>query len=432
MPRNSTRRQLKIEHLEQRQVLSTLPTAQEQYMLELINEARTNPAAAAERIEETLDDDTKDTLDFYNVDLGAALNQIASTPKRAPVAWSGDLAQAATDHTSDLIARNVQSHYGPNGEDLGDRLDKVGYDSYSSAAENVFSSARSVDNAMQAFLIDWNNPGQGHRQNIQQMDQGQDDFTDAGLSMKSVPTQNWNPFLGAGDSTATAKRYTVTQVFGRSNDAQPQVLGVVYNDASKNNFYDEGEGIGGAKIRVVNAKTGQEFDATSWASGGYQVDVPSGSYQVYANVNGKDLKPVPITVGTDNVKVDFETSRAQVATTPSTPVVTTPTATVSRPVTLASAPTPKAQTVTATPAAAASTASKTASVAATSTSKSSNDSSDDSSDTPVKSVDLPRNLSLLIRYRAAVSRRFLLANVDPTVRNNAVTSTISNVRFWKA
>ena len=51
MTRPRFRRSLRFDNLETRELLSGVtagPTAQEQYMLELVNQARTNPQAAAE------------------------------------------------------------------------------------------------------------------------------------------------------------------------------------------------------------------------------------------------------------------------------------------------------------------------------------------------------------------------------------------------
>ena len=51
MARFQFRRSLRFENLEARQLMSSGgPTDQEQYMLQLLNEARTNPAAAAAQL----------------------------------------------------------------------------------------------------------------------------------------------------------------------------------------------------------------------------------------------------------------------------------------------------------------------------------------------------------------------------------------------
>ena len=66
MTRPKFRRSLRFENLETRQLMSAGgPTAQEQYMLELINQARTNPQAAADRVTSNLTPDVVATLNYY-------------------------------------------------------------------------------------------------------------------------------------------------------------------------------------------------------------------------------------------------------------------------------------------------------------------------------------------------------------------------------
>src|SRR5512143_2051442 len=78
MTRLKTRRTLRLEALENRSLLTAAggPSAQAQYMLELINLARTNPAAVAERVTSNLDANVAATLQHYNVDLNAVKQEI--------------------------------------------------------------------------------------------------------------------------------------------------------------------------------------------------------------------------------------------------------------------------------------------------------------------------------------------------------------------
>jgi uncharacterized protein YkwD len=461
----------RIENLEQRLVLSAMPTAQEQYMLELINEARTNPTAAAERIEATLSENTLDTLDHYNVDLNKALNQIAAAEERAPVGWDPQLAEAADSHSKDLIKRNTQSHYGPNGETLSDRIEDAGYKSYDAAAENVMANSESVDQAVQAFLIDWNNPGLGHRKNILQPDASQPEFTEAGLAVVPMAAKS-NPFLGG----SAQPRVMVTQVFAAEKAADPKVLGVVYEDGNSDKFYTEGEGISGAKIKLVDTKTGDQYDATSWTAGGYQVEVPSGTYLVSAEVEGKKVSSVRVDVADSNVKVDFDLSNLPVsAPKPATPATPSkPTTPTPKPATTTPAPTKATTTPTpkpvATPAATSPSTDSSPAPASTPSAGPTSPPTTPASPAPVpqaepdstpvsestapvvieeqptrsaETTDRPsrpannlRGLTLLIRYRAAVTRRFLItadAASDAGATTTAPTvSKFTSLRSWRA
>lgn len=458
MLRPIRRRRPSLESLEQRQALSTTPTGGEQYLLELINQARTDPSAAAERIEQTIAPETLGAIDQYNVDLQQALDQIADATPRPPVAWDANLAKAAEAHSEDQVRRGVQSHYGPNGETLSDRLDDAGYDDFDLAAENVMSKARSEDEAMQAFLIDWNNPGLGHRKTIQQPDSAQPDLTEVGVAVVKIPTKQWNPFLGAGDESDAEERVLVTQVFGRPKDAKPKVLGVVYRDDSGDAFYTEGEGVANATIRLENVASGQKYTASSWSAGGYQVEVPSGTYRVTGEVGGKTVDAGRVTVGTENVKVDFDLKRTPTVApaTPSKPATApspTPSASKPAPIRVVNRPAP-AVVVPATPPVEQSfddePASETPSIvvrpapiaqeAPESNPPATGEPAPSKPTRPTKFVvrndsALPRSLSLLIRYRASAVRRSFPMTFDspaPTVVSSIATSKPTTFRFWRA
>src|SRR5271170_3012638 len=98
MARSRCNRSLRFENLEARQLMSSGgPTDQEQYMLQLVNEARTNPAAAAAQITSAsnLTADVQATLKYYNVNLQQVEQTIATATPRAPLAWNQNLANAA-------------------------------------------------------------------------------------------------------------------------------------------------------------------------------------------------------------------------------------------------------------------------------------------------------------------------------------------------
>jgi len=57
-----------------------------------------------------------------------------------------------------------------------------------------------------------------------------------------------------------------TQDFINAPDVGPLVLGVIFNDADGDTFYDPGEGLSGVTVSVNGIAT------SSWASGGYQID----------------------------------------------------------------------------------------------------------------------------------------------------------------
>ncbi|MDF3043686.1 MAG: hypothetical protein K0Q71_6392 [Thermomicrobiales bacterium] len=60
-------------------------------------------------------------------------------------------------------------------------------------------------------------------------------------------------------------------------------------------------------LQIRNATTGASWNATTWAAGGYQIALPTGSYHVTFSGGGL-AAPVtkPVTIGTANVKLDLD------------------------------------------------------------------------------------------------------------------------------
>src|SRR3954449_3577215 len=119
MIRSTFRHAPRLEALESREVLASGgPTAQAQQMLEMLNQARTNPAVMADRITSNLDSDVMATVKHYNVDLNQVRNTIASASPKQPLAWNQNLANAAQKHSQDQASNGFQSHTGSDGADM--------------------------------------------------------------------------------------------------------------------------------------------------------------------------------------------------------------------------------------------------------------------------------------------------------------------------
>jgi uncharacterized protein YkwD len=294
MARSKFRRVLRFENLESRQVLSGVgPTAQEQYMLQLINEARTDPAAAAQRIAANDTGTIQATLQYYGVNLSQTQQAISSAASQPPLAWNDQLASAAQSHSQDMANSGIQSHTGSDGSSPSQRIQQSGYTNASSNAENVYSYATSVDEAMEAFLIDWGVSGNGHRNNLLQPGvSAQNAFQSVGIGL--VNTNN-NSSYGP---------LVVTQDFGAQSGAQAQVVGVAFYDNNGNRFYAPGEGQGNVQIDAVNLATGQVFSTQTWDSGGYELSLAPGQYRLIASVNDEVVKTADLTVGSVNIEQD--------------------------------------------------------------------------------------------------------------------------------
>ena len=120
MARSKFRRSLRFDNLEGRRLLSSGgtsggPTDQEQYMLQLVNEARTNPAAAAQQLTTNLSPQVQATLQYYGVNLQSVAQTISSATPQPPVAWNPALAVAAQGQSQYQADNQIQSHTGAGG-----------------------------------------------------------------------------------------------------------------------------------------------------------------------------------------------------------------------------------------------------------------------------------------------------------------------------
>jgi uncharacterized protein YkwD len=294
MARFKFRRSLRFENLESRQLLSSGgPTDQEQYMLQLLNEARTDPAAAAQQITSDLTPEEMATINYYGVNLQATEQKIASATPQPPLAWNSALASSAQSQSQYMANTQVQSHTGANGSTPQQRMEQAGYGTLASSGENAYAYSTSVEEAMQAFLIDWGVPSDGHRDNIQQPGVSADDaYRDVGIGIVQTNSSTFGPLV-------------ITQDFASQPNEQAQLVGVAYDDTAGTQFYEPGEGQGNVQIDAVNLQSGQLYSTQTWDSGGYELSLPAGQYAVIASVNGEVVQNVNVTVGNVNVEQDF-------------------------------------------------------------------------------------------------------------------------------
>jgi len=262
----------------------------EQYMLELINRARANPTAEASR---------------YGIALnqGLAAGTITTDPKQ-PLAPQQNLIDVAGAHSLDMINRDYFAHETQGlGTTFDARITAAGY-SWNLVAENIGYAAKQISVSPAAFIHEVHEGlirSAGHRENIML----------PGLEDVGVGAE-----LGAFKPPNNATTFNFTQMvtvdFGSRNQ-NPYITGVVYTDSDSNNFYTIGEAIRSGTVTATNVSTGAVFSDAIGFSGGYGFVVPAGTYSVTARitVNGSVRvyqRQGNLVVGTNNVKVDFETN----------------------------------------------------------------------------------------------------------------------------
>jgi uncharacterized protein YkwD len=290
-------------------VRAAAPTNDEQLMLEMLNRMRWDPAAelnilvnlnpgppATWRTPKSNDPGVAGALTFFNVDAGALASQWAGlAPRTAPLAWNGNLNNAAAGHNAAMIAADQQTHQAPGEPNLATRFTNAGYN-YTAGAENVYAFATGIFYCHAGFAIDWGTGAGGmqtppdHR--ITMMNPG---LREVGISItpESNPATQVGPLL-------------VTQDFGnRSGNAF--FTGVVYNDPG-NYFYAPGKGLSGVTVRAFDAGTSTlRATTTTFGSGGYTLQAPAGTYDVTFSggaLLGRTITYRNVTIGSSNVKLD--------------------------------------------------------------------------------------------------------------------------------
>ncbi len=293
--RRTSRRSLRVESaLEDRIVLTV--SAYEQLVLELVNRARANPTAEAARF-------------GINLNEGLPAGTIPTTAVQ-PLALNNSLQSSIQGHLQDMINNDFFSHTGSNNSTVQSRIEASGYTSWNTIGENLAyrtsSSALNVESTVtalhQGLFVDAGITGRGHRVSILNPN-----FEEAGSGVRTGDFNGLNAVFIGHDFGARAGNAFLT--------------GVVINDqVSANNFYNIGEGLSGVSI-VVKSGVTTIASTTSNTAGGYQIQVPAGTYQVTFSAAGWN-RPITktFTISDKNVKIDTNT-RTDFATQPPIPSV---------------------------------------------------------------------------------------------------------------
>ncbi len=253
-------------------------SAAEQFLIELINRARLDPLAEAER---------------YNLDLNAGLPAgTIDGSAREVLAPNETLEDAALFHSDWMLTNNIFSHDGAAGSDPGDRMAAAGYDFVGSWAwrENLaWSGTTGTLNLVQAILDHHEGlyRSSGHRQNT------------FGTNVREVGVaQVEGVFTQDGTDFNTSM---LTLNFARTG-TDHFLTGVAYHDTDGDEFYSVGEG-----VRDVTFTAAGNSDVTTTA-GGYAIAVsPSEDVSVTVSQLGNEIAALFVDLGAGNAKLDLVT-----------------------------------------------------------------------------------------------------------------------------
>ncbi len=279
-----------------------------QLELELINRARMDPLAEAQRA--GLSD-----LNWLVATTSSGF-PITADPKQV-LAGNNQLTAAAVGHTNQMIAQNNVAHSGIGDFDPATRIANAGYagnkvlrpENIGKANANAFNSnpaALPTAQQLAQQLAEQNHLGL-------YKDDPANTFGDekAGHRLTMLDPSYKEVGIGATTivkSTATSIDVTFyqTQNFGNAG-TQSFLTGAVYNDnVIKDNFYSLGEAVKGVTATVRNASTGAVIGGdTTGDGGGWSVGQPGGTYKVTFSGAGKGDVSATIEAGSLNAKMDL-------------------------------------------------------------------------------------------------------------------------------
>jgi uncharacterized protein YkwD len=266
------------------------PTAAEQYMIELINRARANPAAEAASF-------------HINLNEGIAPATISAAAKQ-PVAFNPMLETAARSHSNWMIQTSTFAH-NEGSANPGAQMRSAGYafkGTWTWGQNIAWRGSRpyslplvaTVTQEHSDFSVDSTVPGRGHR-----IDMLNPSFKEVGVGIETGTFQGFNAVLATQDYA--------------SQSGPSFLTGVAYSDAvARDHFYTPGEGLGGVVVTARRIDTGSTFSTSTWSAGGYALPLAAGTYDVTASGGalGGSVHYGLVTVGTFNVKADFTPGQA--------------------------------------------------------------------------------------------------------------------------
>ncbi|MDX9910426.1 MAG: CAP domain-containing protein [Phycisphaerales bacterium] len=289
-PRRFLRPDALFDALEPRLVLANFDWSPEEVLLlELVNRARSDPQAEAQRL-------------GLDLTAGLTIAELARLIPSEPLAMNAELTLAARLHSLDMAERDFFDHTNPDGLSPTDRARAQGYTF--SAGENIAAGYDSIEDVHRAWL-----ESIGHRKNVFSL---HDNFND---------TFHYDEF-GAGFAFTNIGPYFDfhTELFGyQGSSPKLYILGVVIDDFDHDSFYDVGEAYAQVRIDVALASDPASIlgTYTTDGAGNYQIVAPgAGTYLVtFTDLRTGLGTQREVAVSDVNVKVDaFRAELTQGAT----------------------------------------------------------------------------------------------------------------------
>jgi hypothetical protein len=207
-----------------------------------------------------------------------------------PLAFDGDLNEAADAHNQWMIATDSFSHTGSGGSSPGQRMADAGYvfsGSWTWGENIAWATTRSPsgfqDEVQLLHTNLMNSPG--HRANLLS-----DSFREVGLGFE------------IGEYAGRQAAF-VTENFARTGGSL-FLTGVAFDDQDGDRFYDPGEGLAGLTVTAVSG-SGARYTTTTEQAGGYDLALPGGTYSVTFTGGGFAPTTLQASLGGRNAKLDL-------------------------------------------------------------------------------------------------------------------------------
>lgn len=207
-----------------------------------------------------------------------------------PLAFDNDLSEAAQGHSQWMLAADVFSHTGSGGSSSTQRMKAAGYvlqGSWATGENIAWATTRAPTGYQDEVKLLHTNlmNSSGHRANLLNPN-----FREVGLGVE------------VGDYKGRSSAF-VTQDFAKTG-SDTFLTGVAFDDRDGDRFYDPGEGLGSITVTAKNS-AGQLFKTTTSAAGGYDLVLKPGTYTVTFSGANIATSTQKATIGTKNVKIDL-------------------------------------------------------------------------------------------------------------------------------
>ncbi|MES2597826.1 MAG: CAP domain-containing protein [Verrucomicrobiota bacterium] len=263
------------------------PTAEQQYMLELVNRLRMDPTAELDKLVNMSSPGVWDSpksdhvtvaaaLEYYGVSASALASQWGSLTVAPPLAWNDSLAAASTTYSNLMITQDQQDHF-LDGLSVGQRIVNAGYSAnWGDSAQALFATAADGMHAHSALAIDWGpdggsgtgiQPGATHRAAL--MDPL---YKEIGIGFQTIIIPITNGEV-TGPVVLTEHLANVRRDNGVTIVSDAILTGSIFDDSVLgDNFYTPGEGVSGVLIFVYDNTNGNLVaSGQTNSAGGYNI-----------------------------------------------------------------------------------------------------------------------------------------------------------------